>query len=282
MNLLCFFGHHRSASSWTNDILRTISVAAGWRHEVVHNAAMFDHDLKKFYTKTRPDLLTFTNAKWSYLADLPSFMGLHVVRDPRDILVSSYFSHRNSHPTTLWPELAIHRKELQALSEAEGLLLELECRREEFEDMAAWHYGAPNIYELKMELFTQAPEQHFVDLFRFWQRLAPAGNQRKARMQVTINQTARRIERRMGWGYRLPRWQANAVWPWLLQEVIAANAFEKKSGGRSSGEVDLHHHYRAGTPGHWRNYFSPELTARFKENYNDLLVQLGYETSKEW
>lgn len=282
MNLLCFFGHHRSASSWTNDSLRTIALACGWRHAIVHNPAMFQHDLKGFYQKKRPDLLTFSNAKWSYLTELPPFLGLHVIRDPRDVLVSSYFSHRNSHPTELWPELVSHRAELKRLSQVDGLLLELECRREQFEDMAAWQYGAEHIYELKMEDFTQRPEHYYPDLFRFWQRLAVSTHPKREELQVTLNRTILRIERRLGWHQKLPRWRTAVTWPWLLQEVIAANAFRRKSGGRVAGEVDLNHHYRMGIHGGWRRYFFPELMTRFKANYNDLLVQLGYEMNKEW
>lgn len=282
MNLLCFFGHHRSASSWTNDTLRMIAIASGWRHAIVHNAAMFDHDLKRYCVRTRPELLTLSNAKWEYVAALPPFMGLHVVRDPRDVLVSSYFSHYKSHPTTEWPELVGHRAELQALSQTDGLLLELECRREQFEDMAAWHYGKDHIYELKMEEFTQRAVHYYSDLFRFWQRLAASTAPQQERRQVTVNRTIHRIERRLGWHNRLPRWQTEVVWPWLLAEVIEANTFQRKSGGRIKGETDLNHHYREGVHGSWRRYFFPELKARFKANYNDLLLQLGYETNEDW
>lgn len=282
MTLLCFFGHHRSASSWTNDTLRMIAVACGWRHAVVHNAAMFGGDLPGFCQRTAPDLLTFSNAKWAYLATLPPFLGLHVIRDPRDILVSSYFSHRNSHPTAQWPELVSHRAELQALSQRDGLLLELDCRRDQFADMAAWQYNTDYIYEVKMEDFTAQPAHYYADLFRFWHRLADSSHHQQEASQVMVNRTIARIERRMGWHYRLPRWRSEVTWPWLLQEVIVANAFPRKSGGRATGATDVHHHYREGVHGSWCRYFSPELTARFKARYNDLLVQLGYETNGEW
>lgn len=282
MTLLCFFGHHRSASSWTNDTLQMIAIACGWRHTVVHNAAMFENDLRGFCQRTEPDLLTFSNAKWAYLAELPPFLGLHVIRDPRDVLVSSYFSHRNSHSTAQWPALIHHRAELQQLSQAEGLLLELECRREQFADMAAWHYDTDQIYELKMEDFTEQPAYYYTDLFRFWQRLATGSHPQSAAVSITINRLLFRIERRLGWRTRLPRWRAEVVWPWLLQEVVAGNTFQRKSGGRSAGVTDEYHHYREGVHGSWRRYFFPELTARFKANYNDLLVQVGYETNEEW
>lgn len=282
MTLLCFWGHHRSASSWTNDGLRMIATACGWRHSVLHNAAMFGDDLPRFYQTTRPDLITFSNAQWAYTAELPAFLGLHVIRDPRDILVSSYFSHRNSHPTAGWPELVSHRAELQARSQAEGLLLELECRRKQFEEMATWQYNTDHIYELKMEEFTVRPAHYYADVLRFWQRLATSTHPKREALQVTLNRTLSRVERRLGWQDRLPRWRTEVTWPWLLQEVVEANQFQRKSGGRVAGEVDLDHHYRKGVHGSWRDYFFPELTARFKAEYTDLLVRLGYETNGEW
>lgn len=280
--MLCFFGHHRSASSWTNDILQAIAVALGWQHHVVHNAAMFNHDLRQFCAHEQPDLLTFSNAKWTYLVDLPPCMGLHLVRDPRDILVSSYFSHRNSHPTDQWPELLVHRAELRRVPEAEGLFLELGNRQEEFEDMMTWRYDAPFIYELKMELLTQQPAYYFTKIFSFWDRFQPATHITLERAQVACNRTLWRIEQRKFMKYKLPRWRAESLWPWLQQEVLAANTFHLKSGGREIGQMNPNHHYRVGIAGSWRSYFTPELTRVFKKNHNDLLVMLGYETNADW
>lgn len=48
------------------------------------------------------------------------------------------------------------------------------------------------------------------------------------------------------------------------------------------GQRSAHHHYRAGTPGDWRNHFFEELTAGFKTQYNELLIRLGYEDNADW
>ena len=282
MSLLCFFGHHRSASSWVRSILQSVSVAAGWPWQVVHNEAMFGHDLPNFLADTQPELLIFSNAKVRYLADLPAYLGLHVIRDPRDVLVSSYFAHRNSHPTDQWPELVAHRAELQAISQEEGLLREIECRREQFEDMAAWSYNLPTIYEIKMEQLTADPAEHFRELFAFWQRLQPGQNEASERRLVTFNRKMTGLEWRLRHKVRLPRRHRHCIWPWLVDEVVQANSFRHKSGGRSIGETDVQHHYRSGVAGDWRTYFGPELAAQFKANYNDLLLQLGYEANGDW
>lgn len=283
MDLLCFFRHHRSASSWTKDILNTIAVAVGWRHEFVHGPEMFDHDLPGFLNWQQPDLITFTNAKQAYLADLPSFKGLHLVRDPRDILVSSYFSHRYSHPTDHWQALIDHRAQLQACSQAQGLMMEIDCRREQLTDMLTWSYDNPNIHELRMELLTKDPIPHFLQLFEFWGRLRKSTNEAQERRQVALNRLSWKYERRLN--QRLPRWcswRSDHVWPWLIEEVVNANDFYRKSGGRKVGQINELHHYRSGKPSGWKLYFSESLTKAFKEEYKDLLVKLGYETNAQW
>ncbi len=282
MSLLCFFAHHRSASSWANDILRTIAVAAGWRHQVVHNAAMFDHDLPAFIRRTKPDLLTFSNAQSCYLQDLPPFKGFHLIRDPRDVLVSAYFSHRNSHPTDQWPELVRHRAELRACSEAEGFMLELTCRGEQFEDMYNWPYNLPHICEMKMEEMVQSPTASFQGLFLFWDRLQESVNEKAERRRVALNRRLWWLERRLKQRLNLPRWSVEKVWPWLIEEVVADHTFRQKSGGRMLGQTNASHHYRNGVAGDWQRHFSPALTRQFKREYNALLLKLGYEASEEW
>lgn len=51
------------------------------------------------------------------------------VREPFHWLISSYFSHKNTHETEHWPALEQHRKELQTLSFEAGLLKEFEFSR---------------------------------------------------------------------------------------------------------------------------------------------------------
>jgi hypothetical protein len=40
--------------------------------------------------------------------------------------------------------------------------------------------------------------------------------------------------------------------------------------------------FRKGQPGNWRDYFTQENIKHFKKQTGDLLIQLGYETSKNW
>jgi hypothetical protein len=42
------------------------------------------------------------------------------------------------------------------------------------------------------------------------------------------------------------------------------------------------HTFRAGKTGGWKEHFTPEHKALFKEVAGDLLVQLGYEQDNDW
>ena len=67
-----------------------------------------------------------------------------------------------------------------------------------------------------------------------------------------------------------------------LDEVLARHHFSRYSGGRDKGNEDIHSHYRKGTAGDWRLYFSEKTKAEFKRLFNDVLVLGGYERDDRW
>jgi lipopolysaccharide transport system ATP-binding protein len=68
----------------------------------------------------------------------------------------------------------------------------------------------------------------------------------------------------------------------ILCYILERHSFKRKSGGRPAGKEDIHHHYRKGIAGDWRNYFTPRVTDAFKAQYGDLLIRLNYESSHDW
>jgi hypothetical protein len=66
-----------------------------------------------------------------------------------------------------------------------------------------------------------------------------------------------------------------------LREVVKKNSFENRSG-RQKGEEDVQSHYRKGVVGDWRNYFTDNLKAEFKERYGEILIAAGYEANNDW
>ena len=48
------------------------------------------------------------------------------------------------------------------------------------------------------------------------------------------------------------------------------------------GVEDIMSHHRKGVAGDWRNYLRGDLLAEFKEFYDDVLIETGYEPNNDW
>jgi hypothetical protein len=68
----------------------------------------------------------------------------------------------------------------------------------------------------------------------------------------------------------------------VARKCVEAASFEQLSGGRSKGEEDSSSFYRKGVAGDWRNHFTEEDRRVFKEEAGELLIRLGYERDLDW
>jgi hypothetical protein len=95
-----YFGHHKAASKWATAILDDLAASLGLRTLTIYGSCDGHGypSLGAAVADTSPDLLIDSNA-WQVDADsLGPVGGFHMIRDPRDMIVSGYFSHRYSHP----------------------------------------------------------------------------------------------------------------------------------------------------------------------------------------
>lgn len=295
-----YFGHHKCASTWIMQILDQIAVETGMRHLVVvddltpqrsgplrdratltESETEFERSaLRAHVDATRADLVSCLTADRAQAECLRAFRAVHVVRDPRDIVVSAYFSHRNSHPTHNVPHMESHRTDLREASQEEGLFLEMEFSSHELFELADWDYADESILELKMEDITARPYESFISIFRHLE-LLPDHEPVTAREQVAAwsSRLANRLSRRpaLGWLRRdLP------VTADLLLGTVYARRFEAQTGGRRAGREDVASHYRKGTAGDWLSHFSAEHAEAFDRDFGDLLISLGYEADHSW
>jgi len=280
--LATFFGHHRCGTTYINDVLRQTCRELNLRHVTVPNPRVFDHDLRAFVQDKRVGFLAFVNANYAYVQQLDQFRGFHVVRDPRDVCVSAYYSHLHSHPVTeTFPELAEHRRKLQSLAKAEGLLLEMQFRAHEFHLMQQWDYSLPHVLELRFEDFVQNPYRHFLEVFRFLDLLDEERLSSGKRILGLVLQGVRALEAssrgRLSFPLAPERLSAER-----LLGIVWENDFTRKAKGRQPGQEDRQSHYRKGTAGDWRNHFQAEHIEYFKSHYNDVLLKLGYERDANW
>lgn len=279
--LLAFFGHHKCASTWVHNIVDALCAEAGWRRDYLYGEHQFGRDLAAHVAERRLDWISYVNADARHLERLPPFRGFHLVRDPRDLVVSAYFSHLHSHPTHAWPELVPHREALSRVDKREGLLLELEFSAQFLTQMETWDYGQENVLELQQETFTKDPYRGFLQVFRHLGVLDES-HYNKARWLPYLTRSIVNITNRLSGGVQPLRLPAEDLPGERILGVVFDNRFEKFSKGRGKGREDVKSHYRKGEGGDWVNHFEPVHVEAFRARWNSLLLRLGYETRADW
>lgn len=271
-------------------MMREFCLHMGIQFTVVNRRSDFASapNLGEFVAEQKIDFLAYSNANIEATRSLPPHRGFHVVRDPRDIVVSAYFSHKKSHHTDEWPELVDHRARLQCLSVAEGLLLELDFIRPFFEHMYTWDYEQENVLELHMEEITARPLPSFLAIMDFLGLMAEPSSSRVGQLAHRVVTASNRLNHR---GRRFmpghlplfptPTYRLHSLPSSTIKRIVEKRTFERLTG-RKRGQENASNHLRKGVPGDWKNYFEDTHVQAFKERYNDLLLRLNYEDTPDW
>lgn len=243
-----------------NGVLEEVCEAVGLEQRAVHLPVSFGHDLGAFLAEV--DAVSYTNAEHRHLADLDrhglDFRAIHVIRDPRDVVVSAYFSHRNTHPLAGWPELGELRPRLVELPREEGLLAEIDFLHElrtdghpcrPVQSMVEWPSGDPRVLELRFEDLA-ADEVGFFT--------------RAARHLGLVDDDG----------------AAGTVTPGTLERLVAEHSFTRT--GRQPGEENRAAHNRRGVAGEWRRHFTERVADRFREVFPGAVPALGYAPDDDW
>ncbi len=223
--------YHKVGTVWFRRILSTIAAYYGLNfqkskpHELKNNTEIFfdDHSLVD-------------------LSKMSNYVGSHMIRDPRDIIISGYFYHLRTN------EKWVHEKKkeygnksyqeyLKSLSLENGILAEIKRTAPEIRQMAEWDYNNPNFIEIKYENIIANEKEYFEKIFLHY------GFNRKA--------VEKSIE--------------------IANKFSIRNIDKKKSS-----------HIRSGKPGEWKKYFSKKHKEYFIELCNDALIKLDYEQNNSW
>ena len=287
--LRVFFGHHKCATSWLTTLMREYAFRMRQTFGIVHLPRNFESygSLGRYVEAHELDFLAYTNADIRYLEDLDFYRGFHVIRDPRDITVSAYYSHLSTHG--LYPEIAEHRSRLQQMSKSEGLFAEIDFSATEFKELSTWDYNQPNVMEIKMEELTPDPKKYLADIMEFLGYL-DEGEAEGIGASITMarmgmnrwNMKGRRYMPANLPMFPLPTKRYDSIPRELVEAVIDDYSFKKLSGGRKPGQENRKSHYRKGKAGDWANHFTEEHRKYFKDRFGDLLIQLGYEENNDW
>ncbi|PKP81499.1 MAG: hypothetical protein CVT79_10470 [Alphaproteobacteria bacterium HGW-Alphaproteobacteria-18] len=142
---LVFYGHHKCGSRYFRTyLLKEIAKIGGaefHQYSISDPVFEFEHpDDLDFYNvdfqklTERACVMGLTNASRKVVDKIeaadPEHVGIHVIRDPRQFLVSCYFHHLDGHPVETplwrWPKLGEDRLKLQTLSQEDGLIYEMD------------------------------------------------------------------------------------------------------------------------------------------------------------
>lgn len=168
------------------------------------------------------------------------YKAFFVLRDPRDAVVSWYFSAKKSHkPVGPIPEM---RSDLLALDQTQGLKYIID-RLEEF----------GSFYAQRSWMEATLPAN--VRVFRY--------EDFSADNRAFLGELLDYLE------VKLP--------PDEFEALYEAHTFQRHAKGREQGQANEDAHYRKGISGDWLNYFNDEVTAHFKAVTGNTMQVLGYE-----
>ena len=242
---------HKSASQWVRALLSDVSTLrhSGLDHFHYQTEWREGRDPRpvdeRFFSEAFPERTIASPLYLHYrcFKDLPKpdrYRAFFVLRDPRDVVVSFYFSMKHSHP--LNPGVECRRAELQKRSKTDGLCFLIEQMADYgfFQAQRSW-VGAedPDVRVFRYEDLTGPNQFEEVRrLFRF--------------CTIPMPDPA-------------------------LRRLLHRHAFERKSGGREKGQEDIEAHQRKGVAGDWKNHFTERVAGKFAEETGDLVDSLGYE-----
>ena len=227
--------HHKTGTYWLSNILKQIcsennlTYYMGKQENLPENCDVFFSQHSEFILEK---------------IAVP-YRGVHLIRDPRDVIISACFYHMKS--TEKW--LHVKRKIYDDMTYQEKLnnlpTLEekimcelLRSEKKLVSQMQLWNYQNPLFIEIKYE-----------DLIRDFKLVL-----------------FKKIFKFLGFPKELiPR----------ILEICYENSL-------FSGRVKKITHIRPGQAGEWKKYFSAGHKEKFLELFGNLLIDLGYEKNNDW
>lgn len=179
-----------------------------------------------------------------FLGSAKNLVYLH--RDGRDVMVSLFFKIARS------PTLASFRNDFSSFS---GELMNANKAHEQLPQFIDWHFNSKQPGSVNWRIHVKEAIRRGY-LHTRYESLKSDTYTELSRIIQTFDRTDFDAER--------------------LDRAISKNVITKQ-------EIESHgYQVRSGEIGDWESYFSQEACKRFSFYANDELIQLGYETSKNW
>jgi hypothetical protein len=249
-HLIIHCSYHKVGTFWFAKVLRAV-------------AREFDLDFSSLNQGDSPQalhprsILLYQHSQVD-LESLPAFRGSHLIRDPRDVVVSGYHYHLwtkerwANTPIKFLPKFKeilpikgiddlTYQEYLNSLSREEGMRTEmLRATATVIKRMANWDYKNPYFLELKYEQVIQDERNAFLSLFRHY-------GFNDAAVTECVD---------------------------IAMNYSITKTRNKRPNGKS--------HIRSGASSQWVKEFSSSLKEEFKELNGDVLIKLGYEDNNNW
>ncbi|MBU2668275.1 sulfotransferase domain-containing protein [Actinoplanes bogorensis] len=232
----------KTASQWIKAVFSDPLV---YRHSgmLTYDPRFYDWKHPRVVPPNRIGLsLFFPRPRFDKMPKPERYRAFFVMRDPRDMVVSSYFSTRNSHGPM--GDVLEQRKVLLEKPRKEGMLWLIG-------DMAKKNrFGA-------IRSWVEAPASEEVRLVKYEDL---TGEDQAAEMESLLRHC----------GINLP--------PDALAKVLEKYSFAKMNERSGTATVS---HYRKGQAGDWANHFDDDIYAAFDKVTGDLVERLGYPSYQQ-
>ncbi len=233
----------KSASQWVRHVLSDIAV---YRYSGLKPVSFrTERDLEPFMNGTlkieNASVVTPVYATYDQLLnqfDPNTDRAFFVMRDPRDLIVSRYYSRVSAHPRNSLIDQ--HRAELKAMSLEDGLRKTMDDSETLFQILQSW----ARVAEDASVLLTRYEDLTGDNQESEWQRVL-------THCGIDVPETT-------------------------LRKLLRNYSFERMSGGRKKGEENPEQKYRKGVAGDWKNYFTPIVQEHFDQIAGNLIGELGY------
>ncbi len=240
-------GYHKCLTMYFRRVSKKTML---WNNPLRRDVRHFFHRLDEFYLDCDRYNLCSVSGHRPDLDRFKDIRAIHIIRDPRDMIVSGYFYHKRSaeswcdfvNPTdddwavvnapvpSALPADTSFSAYLNAVSVEEGLAAELEFRKHHFDSMMAWPTDDPRVLTVKYEDVVGNEGPAFRRIYDFFD--------------------------------------------FPLHTRIAAERFADRYSAKSERKLDWH--IRNPTAGQWKDLFPSALNDRFDEQYRPLLEKYDY------
>jgi hypothetical protein len=246
--ILCVGTHHKTGTIWMQQVFKALAAALD-----LPKFSMWKRAVKRLPTEGRVLGTNWDSAFPATLMERDDVLFLHIIRDPRDVLLSGARYHETAparkedwlhEPRAEFGGQTYQQKLLSIADPDERILFEMEHKHAEtLQQMLAWDYDNPNSIEWRYEdLIADTNCTLFRDaLTRFG--LAPD--------QIEAG--------------------AKAFWDNSLFGGMAAQRNAAVAGHVSSGAARQ-----------WPGKMSDRVARAYCDRFGDALIKLGYEKDTNW